>query len=79
MKSVVLNHRVEMATPLKSEIVEEEPVGAPEDTGAEAIADAGYGADEDSANPDAERPDSDGPDSDGPDSSGPNSSGKGGR
>ena len=38
--------------------VEEEPVesGAPED--AETLAEAGYGAEEEDANPDAERPDS---------------------
>ena len=49
---------VRLATPLKSEIVEEEPVesGAPED--AETLAEAGYGAEEEDANPDAERPDS---------------------
>lgn len=49
---------VRLATPLKSEIVEEEPVesGAPED--AETLAEAGYGAEEEGANPDAERPDS---------------------
>ncbi len=49
---------VRLATPLKSEIVEEEPVesGAPED--AETLAEAGYGAEEEGANPDAEEPDS---------------------
>ena len=49
---------VRLATPLKSEIVEEEPMesGAPED--AETLAEAGYGAEEEDANPDAERPDS---------------------
>ncbi len=49
---------VRLATPLKSEIVEEEPVesGAPED--AETLAEAGYGAEAEDANPDAERPDS---------------------
>ena len=49
---------VRLATPLKSEIVEEEPVesGAPED--AETLAEAGYGAEEEDANPDAEEPDS---------------------
>ncbi len=49
---------VRLATPLKSEIVEEEAVesGAPED--AETLAEAGYGAEEEDANPDAERPDS---------------------
>ena len=46
---------VRLATPLKSEIVEEE---TPEDAEPEALAEAGYGADEDDANPDAEQPDS---------------------
>ena len=48
---------VRLATPLKSEIVEEEPLegGAPED--AETVAEEGYGAEEEDANPDAEEPD----------------------
>ena len=48
---------VRLATPLKSEIVEEE---TPEDAEPEALAEAGYGADEDDANPDAEQPDAEG-------------------
>jgi len=44
---------VRLATPLKSEIVEEE---TPEDAEPEAHAEAGYGEDEEDANPDAERP-----------------------
>ncbi len=50
---------VRLATPLKSEIVEEE---TPEDAKPEALAEAGYGAEEDDANPDAEEPDSAGKD-----------------
>ena len=49
---------VRLAAPLKSEIVEEEPAegGAPEV--AETLAEEGYGAEEEDANPDAEEPDS---------------------
>jgi len=47
---------VRLATPLKSEIVEEAAPEAPED--AETLAEEGYGADEEDANPDAEEPDS---------------------
>ncbi|MFQ5565739.1 MAG: monovalent cation/H(+) antiporter subunit G [Paracoccaceae bacterium] len=43
---------VRLATPLKSEIVEEEAAGEE----SEALADAGYGADAEDANPDAEAP-----------------------
>ncbi len=50
---------VRLATPLKSEIVEEV---APEDAEPEAVAEAGYGAEEEDANPDAERPDDAGKD-----------------
>ncbi len=50
---------VRLATPLKSEIVEEE---TPEDAEPEVLAEAGYGAEEDDANPDAERPDEAGKD-----------------
>jgi multicomponent Na+:H+ antiporter subunit G len=48
---------VRLATPLKSEIVEEAPAenGAPED--AQTPAEAGYGAEDGDANPDAEPPD----------------------
>ncbi len=46
---------VRLATPLKSEIVEEVPAEGAEP---EAVADEGYGAEEEGANPDAERPDS---------------------
>jgi multicomponent Na+:H+ antiporter subunit G len=54
---------VRLATPLKSEIVEEdvqEPDTGPntgDDAEPEALVDAGYGAEDDSANPDAEQPD----------------------
>ncbi len=58
---------VRLATPLKSETVEEEAPengksenGAPED--AETLAGEGYGAEEEDANPDAERPDDAGKD-----------------
>ncbi len=54
---------VRLAAPLKSETIEEElpkdggaANGPPED--AETLAEAGYGAEQDAANPDAERPDS---------------------
>ncbi len=50
---------VRLATPLRSEIVEEP---APEDAEPEALAEAGYGAEEEDANPDAEPPDDAGPD-----------------
>ena len=50
---------VRLATPLKSEIVE---AAAAEDAEPEVLAEAGYGADEDDANPDAERPDEAGKD-----------------
>ncbi len=46
---------VRLATPLKSEIVEEE---TPEDAEPEDLAETGYGAEEEDANPDAEKPDS---------------------
>jgi multicomponent Na+:H+ antiporter subunit G len=46
---------VRLATPLQSEIVEEE---TPEDAEPEDLAEAGYGAEEDDANPDAEEPNS---------------------
>jgi multicomponent Na+:H+ antiporter subunit G len=47
---------VRLATPLKSEIVEEGPVEAAQDTGAEEITGVGYGAEDYDANPDAEQP-----------------------
>jgi monovalent cation/proton antiporter MnhG/PhaG subunit len=53
---------VRLATPLKSEIVEEaapEDEG-PEDTQSETLADGGYGSDEADANPDARQLDKDG-------------------
>ena len=49
---------VRLATPLKSEIVEEETPETPEDAEPETLAEAGYGADDEAANPDAEQPDS---------------------
>ena len=51
---------VRLATPLKSEIVEEAAPETPED--AETLAEEGYGAEEGDANPDAERPDDAGKD-----------------
>ena len=56
---------VRLATPLKSEIVEEEPA---EEEAPEALAETGYGGEEEDANPDAEPPGNAGPDSAGPDS-----------
>ncbi len=49
---------VRLAAPLRSEIVEEEA----EDAKPETLAEAGYGAEEDDANPDAKGPDSAGKD-----------------
>ena len=55
---------VRLAAPLKSEIVEaDEPV----DAAPEALAEAGYGAEEDEANPDAAPPDDAGPEDPGKD------------
>jgi multicomponent Na+:H+ antiporter subunit G len=72
---------VRLATPLKSEIVEEDEPQAPEDAEPEAITDsgaeAGYGEEDESANPDA-NPNAT-PDPGQPGEGGPDATGKGGR